>query len=183
MVLQSLRKTVDFYKQKLDSITDVNTQQLEQLKDLPFYDWSLLQKAEEGAAFTSLVTPRTFNHAIGLPQKNGQSYPLFDYEELLFDILQKHKHVWIKKATGLGVTEFLLRYMAWLCFQQQANSLLDNSQAGSLELQGSQMCIVTGPRIELAITLIDRMKGLFGNLGSQKSFSQMTVFDTKETVI
>jgi hypothetical protein len=39
------------------------------------------------------------------------------------------------------------------------------------------MCIVTGPRIELAITLIDRLKGLFRNL------TQVTKFDTKETVI
>jgi hypothetical protein len=36
------------------------------------------------------------------------------------------------------------------------------------------MCIVTGPRIDLAIALIDRMKKLFAGL---------TVFDTKETVI
>jgi hypothetical protein len=45
--------------------------------------------------------------------------PLFDYEKTLFDTLQQHKHVWIKKATGLGVTEFMLWYMAWLCFQDQ----------------------------------------------------------------
>jgi hypothetical protein len=36
------------------------------------------------------------------------------------------------------------------------------------------MCIVTGPRIDLAIALIDRMKRLFAGLVS---------FDTKETVI
>ena len=40
------------------------------------------------------------------------------------------------------------------------------------------MCIVTGPRIELAITLIDRMKGLFRNL----PFARLG-FDSKETVI
>ena len=40
------------------------------------------------------------------------------------------------------------------------------------------MCIVTGPRIELAITLIDRMKGLF----TKNTYSK-TAFDTKETVI
>ena len=39
------------------------------------------------------------------------------------------------------------------------------------------MCIVTGPRIELAITLIDRMKGLFKN----REF--LPVFDSKETVL
>ena len=27
----------------------------------------------------------------------------------------KDKHLWVKKATGLGVTEFMLRLMAWLC--------------------------------------------------------------------
>ena len=53
--------------------------------------------------------------------------------------------------------------MAWLAVK-------DNS------LRGSQMCIVTGPRIELAITLIDRMKELF-------RISTDTIFDTKETVI
>jgi late competence protein required for DNA uptake (superfamily II DNA/RNA helicase) len=104
-----------------------------------------------------------FNHAISLPLKNGQPMPLFDYEQLLFDTLQSNKHVWIKKATGLGVTEFMLRYMAWLCFSDISVT------------EKSQMCIVTGPRIELAITLIDRMKGLF----SSRNFS----FDSKETVI
>lgn len=93
--------------------------------------------------------------------------PLFDYEKLLYDTLQTHKHIWIKKATVLGITEFMLRYMAWLCFKDQ-------------QAESSQMCIVTGPRLELAITLIDRMKGLFqGNNLPGKIIS----FDTKETVI
>jgi hypothetical protein len=50
--------------------------------------------------------------------------------------------------------------VAWLC-------LKDNS------LVGSQLCIVTGPSVELAIVLIDRMKKLF----------LCITFDTKETVI
>ena len=134
MTLQNLSKTLDKYEQELCSSS---TQQFELLKGLPFYN------------FHNQKYSNTFNHAIGLPMKNGQSYPLFDYEQLLFDTLQQHKHVWIKKATGLGVTEFMLRYMAWLALNSRANS---------------QMCIVTGPRIELAITLIDRLKGLFKNL-------------------
>jgi late competence protein required for DNA uptake (superfamily II DNA/RNA helicase) len=109
---------------------------------------------------TGVVTD--FNHAIGLPEKNGQPMPLFDYEKLIYDTLQNHKHVWLKKSTGLGVTELLLRYMAWLC-------LRDDS------LKGHQMCIVTGPNINLAITLIDRMKRLFTNVNC--------TFDTRETVI
>jgi hypothetical protein len=117
---------------------------------------------------TPTADTNTFNHRIGLPRKNGVEFPLFDYEQLLYNELQKHKHIWIKKATGLGITEFMLRYMAWLC--------LSGSVAKQL-IGGSQMCIVTGPRIDLAITLIDRMKGLFRD--GRSNFK----FDTKETVI
>ncbi|MFL6366332.1 MAG: hypothetical protein ACJ71P_18460 [Nitrososphaeraceae archaeon] len=69
------------------------------------------------------------------------------------NINSHRKHLWIKKATGLGISEFMLRLMAWLCLKDDA-------------LAGSQMCIVTGPRIDLAIALIDRMKKLFvGKIG------------------
>jgi hypothetical protein len=56
--------------------------------------------------------------------------------------------LWVKKATGLGITEFFLRFMAWLC--------LRNGDYGN-----SQMCIVTGPNQDIAIKLIKRMKVLF----------------------
>jgi len=93
---------------------------------------------------------------------------LYDYEEIIFNSLvnadgsANNKHLWIKKATGLGVWEFMLRFMTWLC-------LKDNT------LSGSQMCIVTGPRIDLAIALIDRMKRLFA------SSQGLTVFDSNWT--
>jgi late competence protein required for DNA uptake (superfamily II DNA/RNA helicase) len=57
----------------------------------------------------------------------------------------------------------MLRYMAWLCLKNN-------------NLQDTQMCIVTGPRIDLAITLIDRMKRLFTDNG-------LLTFDSKETII
>jgi late competence protein required for DNA uptake (superfamily II DNA/RNA helicase) len=60
----------------------------------------------------------------------------------------------------------MLRFMAWLCLKDNA-------------LSGSQMYIVTGPRIDLAIALIDRIKKLFASTNSKG----LTVFDTKETVI
>jgi hypothetical protein len=157
MTLQNLSKILDKYEQQL-GYSSSNIQQFELLKGLPFYDWQ------------HQYSSNTFNHAIGLPQKNGQAMPLFDYEQMLFDTLQTNKHIWIKKATGLGVTEFMLRYMAWLCFH--------NSET---LIAGSQMCIVTGPRIELAITLIDRMKGFFQSQAAS-SFNPIS-FDTKETVI
>ncbi len=55
----------------------------------------------------------------------------------------------------------MLRFMAWLCLKDNA-------------LSGSQMCIVTGPRIDLAIALIDRIKEL------SACSSAPTVFDTKD---
>jgi hypothetical protein len=62
-----------------------------------------------------------FNHVVGLPQKDQVHHPMYDYEKLLYDSLMsddgsfKDKHLWVKKATGLGVTEFMLRMIAWLC--------------------------------------------------------------------
>ena len=116
-----------------------------------------------------------FNHIIGLPTKEGEEKAIFDYEKILYDALLdnqsynalnhafKHKHLWLKKATGLGVTEFFLRLMAWLCLRND-------------DYQNSQMCIVTGPNIDIAIKLIKRMKGLFE--------PRLHVsFDSKETVL
>jgi hypothetical protein len=58
---------------------------------------------------------------------------MFEYERIIYDFLDSNMYVWIEKATGLGITEFMLRYLAWLCLKD------DN-------LKGSQMCIVTGPK-------------------------------------
>jgi hypothetical protein len=112
------------------------------LKNKPFWIWNVdAHKAEAVRAKGDCC----FNHIIGLPQKNGVEKPLYDYEKIIFDTLVKpdgsganHKHLWIKKATGLGISEFMLRFMAWLCLKDDV-------------LSGSQMCIVTGPRIDLAI--------------------------------
>ena len=60
----------------------------------------------------------------------------------------KDKHLWVKKATGLDVSEFMLRLMAWLCTSEN-------------HFRNCQMCIVTGPNIDLAIKLIKRMKNIF----------------------
>jgi len=74
--------------------------------------------------------------------------PIFDYEEDLINKIESKKLTWIKKATGLGITELVLR---WICFNAEINS----------EWQNGQVCIVTAPRLELAITLIDRIKKFY----------------------
>ena len=75
----------------------------------------------------------------------------------------KHKHLWVKKATGLGVTEFFLRLMVWLCLRND-------------DYKNLQMCIVTGPNIDIAIKLIKRTKALFEP-------KLHVTFDSKETVL
>ena len=129
----------------------------EQFKSKPFWIWDKQLHKKQHAISSGRCC---FNHMIGLPIKNSKQMPLFDYEQEIFDLLKVTKHVWIKKATGLGITEFMLRYVAWLCLRDD-------------KLKGSHVCIVTGPRIDLAITLVERIKGLFPTTG----------FDTKETVV
>lgn len=93
-----------------------------------------------------------FNHTIGLPKRDNVDKPLFD-SLLVPDSYHpwgytfKHKHLWVK-ATELGVTEFMLRLMAWLCLCND-------------DYRNSQMYIVTAPNQDIAIKFIKRMKGLF----------------------
>ena len=52
----------------------------------------------------------------------------------------KDKHLWVLKATGFGVTEFMLRMMAWLCTK---DNQWRNCQMYSLsynELLGRNYC-------------------------------------------
>jgi hypothetical protein len=157
-------------KKRVSLETAQQTKLFERLQNKPFWIWNTEQHK-----LKDIGTKREccFNHIIGLPKKDAVDKPLYDYEKIIFDSLillqngnanPSNKHLWIKKATGLGISEFMLRFMAWLCFKDNA-------------LSGSQMCIVTGPRIDLAIALIDRMKRLFsGGKG-------LITFDTKGTVI
>jgi hypothetical protein len=89
--------------------------------------------------------------------------------KLLYDCLLgvdgsfKDKHLWVKKSTGLGITEFMLRLMAWLCTSQ-------------MHIENVQMCIVTGPNIDIAIKLIKRMKNM-----TERNLC--LTFSDKETVL
>jgi hypothetical protein len=35
---------------------------------------------------------------------------MFDFQELIFDALEQNQNIWIKKARGIGLTTFMLRY-------------------------------------------------------------------------
>jgi hypothetical protein len=86
----------------------------------------------------------------------------FDYEAELCDILEhpeqfppeQRKHLWVKKATGLGITEFMIRYIAWKCLKD------DEWRDRQVDVN---VVIIVGPRIDLAITIMNRLKKLFGD--------------------
>jgi hypothetical protein len=75
----------------------------ERLQNKPFWIWDVQKHKQEDVRTNGDCC---FNHIIGLPQKDGNDKPLYDYEKIIFDALvtqDGNKHLWIKKATGLGV--------------------------------------------------------------------------------
>jgi hypothetical protein len=77
------------------------------LRNKPFWIWNVEEHKLDDIRTDGECC---FNHIIDLPQKDGNDKPLYDYEQIIFESLvaqNSNKHLWIKKATGLGVTEFL----------------------------------------------------------------------------
>jgi hypothetical protein len=164
----------------------LNNNQLQRLRNSGFWYWDQRRHKERDRITKGDCC---MQHIIGLPKKDGKEMPLFEYEWMLYKALLlpgylnsyprgktdpdysssnilhpfKEKHLWCLKATGLGCSEFFLRFMAWLCVRND-------------DCRGSQMVIVTGPNQELSIKLIKRMKGLFAD-------KLDITFDTKETVL
>lgn len=148
--------------------TTENQKLLSRLRGKPFWIWNEEQHAQ---LYNETKGQCCSNDIVGRPIKNKKAMSLFDYEKLLFDILFtskndadfKNKHLWILKATGLGISELMLRIIAWLCTRNN-------------DYNDSQVVIVTGPNIDLAVGLIRRLKKIFFNrLG--------IIFEDKETVL
>jgi hypothetical protein len=156
---------------KLRTRTGASSDFISQLLGKPFWVWD---KVEHLRLAVETNEHCCFNHIVGLPVKDKIEHPHYDYEKILYDSLLtitnshstfKDKHLWVKKARGLGVTEFMLRLMAWLCTKDHSGSI-----------GNSQMCIITGPKIDIATKLIRRLKNIFERkLG--------IYFDNKETVL
>jgi Terminase RNaseH-like domain len=170
MTIKDLQKLI-IEKQREGVTSSELARIIERIRNKPFWIWDLEEHKQADAQHNGRCC---WNHVVGLPKKNGGQKPMFSYEKLLYDALLnpdltiaadakfKDKHVWVKKATGLGITEFFLRLMAWL-------SLKDD------RLSGSQMVIVTGPNIDISIKLIRRLKALLSPFNIH--------FADKETVL
>ena len=97
---------------------------------------------------------KDFNIKIGMPLnvKTRLHTKIYQYEDDLIEDILKYRMVWVKKATGLGITEIVNRFIAWLCVRD--DTFRDNQIDVSV-------VIFTGTRTRLAVQIIERMKGLF----------------------
>jgi hypothetical protein len=88
-------------KKRIDLTTQQKFRSFEKVLNKPFWIWDKQQHKLEDIKTNGDCC---FNHIIGLPQKDGDDKPLYDYEKIIFDSLvtpNGNKHLWIKKATSL----------------------------------------------------------------------------------
>jgi hypothetical protein len=86
----------------LETTTQHQSKLTEKLHNKPFWIWNIDEHKQEDIRRDGDCC---FNHIIGLPQKDGNDKPLYDYEQIIFDALVTQtgsKHLWIKKATGFA---------------------------------------------------------------------------------
>ena len=129
MTFKELKKRVNLETIQQSRLT-------ERVHDKPFLIWNAEEHKQQDIRTNGSCC---INHIIGLSQKNGVDKPFYDYEKIIFDSLVSYlcdtqngnansnpsnrKHLWIKKATGLGISEFMLRFMAWLCLKDNTYCL------------------------------------------------------------
>ncbi len=115
------------------------------LQGKPFWIWD---KQEHLRLAEQTNEQCCFNHIIGLPVKNSQEFPIFDYEEPIFNAIEENQNIWIKKSRGIGVTTFLIRYLVWKILYSD-------------ELEGKSIFIISGTREEFANYIKTKMEDLF----------------------
>jgi len=101
-------------------------------------------------------------HPYGGPERDGVYHPMYDYEQQILDKMQMEKLdsertldcKWfcVYKATGLGLTEFVLLWVIWKCFTDPY-------------FAGKEAMMVTGPNVDLAQDLILRTKDFLRKKG------------------
>ncbi|CAN5442332.1 hypothetical protein BH18THE1_BH18THE1_09680 [soil metagenome] len=111
----------------------------------PFWIWD---EDEHNEQFMETVGQCCFNHIIGKPIKNNKEYDIFPFQKLIFDTLENYQNIWILKSRGIGVTTFLIRYLAW--------KILSSS-----ELDNKSIFIISGTRLEHANFIKEKLQELF----------------------
>lgn len=141
--IRNLEKTVTKIIPQVGSQPNPET---DDFRGLPFWLWDIPRRDHSIKAREKRGNC-CFNHRIGLPKKDGVEQPIFPWQRTIFDAYEEHKYNWILKATGLGVTEFTLRYILW---KATHSSIWERALVG----------VITGPRIDLARQSINRMRDM-----------------------
>lgn len=148
-LFKDMEKIIQLHQPQQQGIQDKELEYLKsRLGQKPFYIWN---NSKHILRYKNSNGNCCFHHIIHPPQKDGHDMPLLPYQRLLWNSLLEHKQILIKKSRGIGVTEFLLRYIAYQCLTEKFPP-------------NSRVCITTGPRIDLAEDLISRFKGLFSKV-------------------
>lgn len=154
--LAPLRDAVNRFRETFDPEGDSYSV----FKDIPFYRWDVSRERHVELA-RETHSNCCFNHMIGLPVKpdTNKRYPMFEYERLMFQHFLASKenpksipdpsyYYLIVKSTGLGITEFVLRLMAWLAVRNR-------------EYYNQRFGIITGLTLTETDVLIGRFYDLF----------------------
>jgi len=106
----------------------------------------------------------SFNAKIGLPKHphNGNSSSLIPYQMEIFNLLDEKKQnkFHITKSRQIGVTELILRMLAFHCFHKY---------------KGGKILIIAGTREKTAAKIMNRFKDLFKKIPE-------TVYDSKHVL-
>lgn len=97
-----------------------------------------------------------FNKLIGLPKhpKTKKETALFQYELDIVDLVDKYGWLLINKARKIGISEIVLRIIAFKCFSDYA---------------GYQILLVAGNRVQHAQRLMRRFQKLFEKISQEVS--------------
>jgi hypothetical protein len=171
--LKGLRKALNTYFPTEVSDQDAERRRLffEAAKGTKFWYWDRQEHIDADIAAQDRAKATgnpfiqcCFNHLIGLPfARDGVTEnPLFPYQRQYIQALDTSKLVYCLKSTGSGISEVTLRWLAWRCLRDDT-------------YRNTQIVVLTGPRQELAISEIARVKQFFARSN--------IFFNSKETVI
>src|SRR4030095_14856 len=110
-----------------------------------------------------------FNHQLGLPEKLDKLHPIYDYELNVIKAIEEHNNIWIKKSRGIGITELVLRYIAWKIVSGN-------------ELNNKKVMLVSGTHILHIHDVKTRLQNLFRKnfpfLQFESKFNELRIKDT-----
>lgn len=134
--------------------------------DKPFWIWD---QAEHNKQFRLTNCHCCTNHLLGLPEKNNKPYPIFPFQKQIYDAIENNSSIWILKSRGIGITTFLIRYLAY--------KILVND-----DLAGKTIFIVSGTREQHSNWIKQQIENLFvnnfANVQFNSKYTELTIKST-----